>query len=46
MIDIFFFEEVVGAGFSSFVGNDESYKMSIDQYLIERPTTTICVRVK
>ena len=41
-----FFEEWVNAWFSSFVWDDETYKISIEDYLIPRPKTTICVRVK
>lgn len=39
-------ETWVQAWFSSFVWDDESYRISIENYLIERPKTTISVRIK
>lgn len=44
-MNINFFEEWVNAWFSSFVWEDDSYKVSIEDYLIKRPLTTIWVRV-
>ncbi len=46
MTYITLFEEGVSAWFSSFVWEDDSYKISVEDYLLERPKTTICVRVK
>ncbi|EKE28660.1 MAG: hypothetical protein ACD_3C00035G0010 [uncultured bacterium (gcode 4)] len=46
MTTITLFEEWVSAWFSSFVGEDDSYKISLEQFLIERPSTTISIRIK
>lgn len=39
-------ENWVSAWFSSFVWDDENYEISLENYLIEHPKSSICVRIK
>lgn len=45
MTSITLYEEWAKAWFPSFVVNEDSYKISLEDYLIEKPSTTVCVRV-